>query len=235
MCRSYGVTLWYPTYVNEVNHQKDVEIFNGFCSEEVSGINSSTISTYCGCNDSVINNSVISDMLLDNWNIQNTTFNGVTFQRVNFTYASFNNTSFESSSFIDCTFNNSGFINTTFDSFSFTNLKLFDSRLCSTTIGNNYSASGDVLVLNSTINGAPWNSTMTSATFIQLMFNSSANESACNANGWISKCPVKGDDFRLYRDSFFISASALPGNLASMVAVYFLIRKYWLGKKNILL
>ncbi len=229
MCRSYGVTLWYPTYVNDLNQQKDIEIFNDFCSEEVSELNSSTLSTYCGCSDAVINNSLISDLLLNNWNIQNTIFTGVTFQRVNFTYTSFNNTRFESSSFINCTFNNSDFTNTTFENFSFTNLKLLYSRLCNP-IENN-STSNDVLVLNSTINGAPWNSTMEGAAFLQLM----SNKSVCDDNGWKSICPVKEDDFRVYRDSFFISASALPGNLASMFAVYFLIRKYWLGEEIILL
>ncbi len=225
MYRSYGVTLWYPTFVNELNIKKDAEIFRDFCSEEVSGINSSVIPTYCGCSDAAINNSVISDLVLDNWNISNTNFTSVTFQRVNFTHTSFKNADFLSSSFIDCSFIDSGFFNIGFEAFTVTNLKLVNSRICNTTVTN--LTSNDVFVQNSTLNGNHLNTTINETLFLDLLALS-ANRSACGEDGLTSMCPVKVDDFRVYRDSFFISASALPGNLASMVAVYFLIRKYWL-------
>lgn len=221
------MTLWYPTFVGELNSQKDAEVFRDFCSKEVLGINSSVIPTYCGCSDVTINNSVISDLVLNNWNINNANFTSVTFERVNFTQTLFQNTNFLSSSFINCTFVDSGFFNTSFDNFMVTNLKLVDSRICETTVTN--FSSNDLLIQNSTINSDRLNTTINETAFLRLVSLDATNRSVCNEDGLISVCPAKKDDFRLYRDSFFVSASALPGNLASMVAVYFLIRKYWLG------
>ena len=45
----------------------------------------------------------------------------------------------------------------------------------------------------------------------------------------------KSDDFCVYRDSFLVAASALPRNIASAFAVYFLRRNYCLGKGSLLI
>ncbi len=221
------MTLWYPTFVNELNIQKDAEVFRDFCSKEVSDINSSVVPTYCGCNDGAINNSVISDLVLNNWNISNANFTNVKFQGVNFTHTSFNNINFFSSSFIDCSFVDSGFFNISFDNFEVKNFKLVNSKICGTEVIN--FRSNDVFIRNSTINIDFFNTTINGVNFGSNLLTLAPNRSVCNEDGLTSVCPVKKDDFRVYRDSFFVSAAALPGNLASMVAVYFLIRKYWLG------
>ena len=227
-CRSYGVTLWYPTYVNELNIQKDAELFQTFCSKDVDYLSDLTIPQYCGCSGSFINNSVISDTKLENFVINSTVFSNVTFERVNFVHSSFLNTTFETGSgFTNCTFSNSAFTEVKLDNFTFTNFQLDNSRLCGV-LANDLN-SDNVTIYNTSINHVGSNNTINGTSFIELLKNTT-NTSLCEGKEWSFQCPKKEDDFRVYRDSFFISASALPGNLASMVAVYFLIRKYWLGK-----
>lgn len=224
---AYGVTLWYPTYVNQLNIQKDNEIFHTFCSKEVSNLSSSAIPDYCDCNEAYINNSVIADAQLENWIINNARFSSVTFERVSFVNSSFVNTTFESGSFVDCNFSSSAFTELTFNAFNFTNVKFSNSRLCNVLATN--SSSTGVVVNNSWISNLGPNRTNSSSNTDFIQFLVSTNTSQCDEEEWTFQCPKKEDDFRVYRDTFFVSAAALPGNLASMVAVYFLVRKYWLA------
>jgi len=220
------VTLWYPTYVNELNIQKDNEAFQTFCTQEVSNLTNSSFPTYCDCLDSNINNSLISDLSLDGWNLNNSVISNVTFERVLFNRVSFRNVTFNDTKFIDCTFKNSDLTEIHFNDLRFIYLQLTNSRLCGSDAVN---IVGDKLsVENCTINAL----NMTNITISEFKdsLNSPSNISECRRDGWVFVCPKKEDDFRVYRDSFFISAAALPGNLASMIAVYFLVRKYWLCK-----
>ena len=229
--RSYGVTLWYPTYVNKLNLDKDAEIFQAFCHKEVGNLSNSSFPEYCGCSESYINSSIISDTQLKNFVISDTVFSNVTFERVDFSASLFKNTTFESGSFVECSFNHSFFTEVIFNNFTFMNLSLEHSRLCGMLATG--STSDRVAIKDSSINHFSSNDTtqeqLDGAQFIELL--NTTNTSQCKGDEEMSlACPKKEDDFRVYRDSFFISASALPGNLASMVAVYFLIRKYWLCK-----
>ena len=227
--RSYGVTLWYPTYVNKLNLDKDAEIFQAFCSKEVSNLSNSSLPEYCGCSESYINSSIISDTQMEKFLISGAVFSNVTFERVDFSSSSFKNTTFESGSFVECSFNFSAFTQVIFKNFTFINLSLEHSRLCG--VFATGSTSNSVAVKDSSINHFSSNDTIPNldgTRFIEML--NTTNTSQCEGEEKSIECPKKEDDFRVYRDSFFISASALPGNLASIVAVYFLIRKYWLCK-----
>ena len=234
------MTLWYPTYVSEINIQKDKVEFDNFCSKNVTDINSTTLPDYCGCNGTVFHDSIISDVHLEKWNVSDVVLNNVTFERVNFSDVSFTNTDFVSgSSFIDCNFHHSQILNSFLDNFTFDSLSLFDSRLCGTT-ATNITVRNSLTISNTSINSYQ-NSTPTvvlegnSSFFMDLLefkYVNISNDSCAtgDVNEWPIQCLLKEDDFRVYRDSFFISASALPGNIVSAVAVYFFTRKYWLGK-----
>ena len=237
--RSYGVTLWYPTYVGEINKQKDIAEFDVFCVKNVTDINSTTLTDYCGCNGTVFHDSIISDVHLENWSVGDVVLSNVTFKRVNFSDVSFTNTNFVSgSSFIDCNFHHSQIVSSFLDNFTLDSLNLFDSRICGTT-GTNLTVQNSLMISNTSINSYH-NSSSTvvqesnSSYFIDLLdfkYVNASNDSCAtgNVNEWPVQCLRKEDDFRVYRDSFFVSASALPGNLVSAVAVYFFTRKYWLG------
>lgn len=234
-CRSYGVSLWYPTYVSLINEQKDVEIFDKFCFNNVTGINSSVITEYCGCSGTVFQDSFISGLELHNWRVRDAVFNGVTFESVVFSDVSFVNTTFTNNSlFINCTFDNSQILNSFFDGVSFDSLSVFDSQFCGVVSTNATTVQGSLNFSNISINNV--NQTTISVKLVELFMPDSASvhNNSCAAgtvSEWSIQCPRKVDDFRVYRDSFFVSASSLPGNLVSAVAVYFLIRKYWLGKQ----
>ena len=45
-----------------------------------------------------------------------------------------------------------------------------------------------------------------------------------------AQCSEEVDEGRVYRASFFVPASALPGNVISAIAVYFMRRNWWMGE-----
>ena len=43
------------------------------------------------------------------------------------------------------------------------------------------------------------------------------------------ECEALNEDTSLYRDLFIVAAAAVPGNIASAIAVFFMRRNYWMG------
>ena len=234
MSSSYGVSVWYPTYVSEITSQRDKALLDEKCRQNVTDLDIGSLQSYCDCNDTVFHDSVISDARLQSWMV-----GGVTFSNMTFTNVIFDNVVMSSSLFMNnCTFRNSTlkdskFVKLTWREVSLESLSMSSSVVCGLQ-GLNVSLDDSVAVYNTSINGVPFNETsnISSSHFLELLDTST--NSTCSSALLDSKIDCqKPDSFAVYRDSFFVSASALPGNIASAIAVYFLRRNYWLGKCDV--
>ena len=232
---SYGVSVWYPTYVSDITDHRDRAQFEEKCQQNVTDFgNIDSFHSYCGCNLTIFQDFTISNAHLESWMVGKATFSNVTFNNV-----TFNNVIINSSQFIDnCVFRNSvvknsKFVNLNWDGVSLESLNISSSFICDLR-GNNETMSLPMLLYlyNTSLNGGrPLNQTTNITSPSELLINPGVNSTTCDKNLLESKidCEIP-DSFTVYRDSFFISASALPGNIASAIAVYFLRRNYWLGK-----
>lgn len=209
-CRGYGVTLWFPTYVDQITTQRETEEFQAFCNKTVTVDSFESMQSFCGCSNTVFTDMEITDMQFRDFRIENVIFSNVNFTNVSFSSVIFNGTQFtDGCRFKEIHFSSSYFNGTGIsDDVTFDMVTIESSWLCST--------SGSDKVVNST--------TLTAAMF-QL-----GNQSNVSCAEDVEEIRCKPPNSRIYRDSFFITASAFPGNVASAIAVYFLRRNYWLGK-----
>lgn len=235
-CRGYGVTLWFPTYVSQINDAKNAEDFRAMCNTTVGEADAQGLRGYCGCNSTVFSNIGIVDAKL-----HMVQFNGVTFNNVSFRNVSFDLVLFNGTEFIDCKFQDSSFSRTLFNATDFSG-GLFDtvsfksSSLCPQSLLD-VQVSSFTTLRNVNISGLRAdNRTFNKSTFDSLVNSDDddndddSNKESCDLQVQFEEVICSPSDNRVYRDSFFISASALPGNIASAFAVYFFRRNYWLGK-----
>lgn len=221
--------MWYPTYVTDITGSRDRALFKEKCQHNVTDIGISSLQGYCGCNYTVFQDFTISNAHLDSWMVGQVTFSNITFDNV-----TFDNVIINSSQFIDnCVFHNSvvknsKFVQLNWYSVSLESLNINSSVICDLQ-GRNMTMSHPMVLFNTTLNGVKHNET-TITNPSELLVAPESN-GTCDKDMLVSKidCEIS-DSFRVYRDSFFVSASALPGNIASAIAVYFLRRNYWLGE-----
>ena len=207
-CRSYGVTLWFPTYVDQITTQKDIRVFEAHCNRTVTG-SDQELESFCGCDSTVFADMEIKDIQLSNFRMDGILFRNVTFKNVSFSTVIFNGTQFSNGSvFRESNFSTSYFNGTSFDDISFDSVQIESSLLCSV------DGSGTRIVNSTRLNTA-W-------------YEQPLNQSNLTCDYPEINCIPPNS--KIYRDSFFITASAFPGNIASAIAVYFLRRNYWLGK-----
>ena len=226
---SYGVSVWYPTYVSDITTSRDRALLEEKCQQNVTGIDISSLPGYCGCNFTIFQDLSLSNAHLESWMIGQAIFSNVTFENV-----TFNNVVINSSRFIDnCVFRNSivknsKFVQLMWEGVSLEGLNISSSSICDLR-GNNMTMGPPMILYNTTLNGDFKNLTSI-ANSSELVLAPESN-STCDQGLLESKIDCeRSDSFTVYRDSFFVSASALPGNIASAIAVYFLTRKYWLGE-----
>lgn len=223
--------MWYPTYVSDITNSRDRALFKEKCQQNVTDIDISSLRGYCDCNFTVFQDFTISNTSLDSWMIGQATFSNVTFENV-----TFDNVIVSSSRFIDnCVFRNtvvknSKFVQLNWDGILLEYLNISSSFICDLH-GNNktINMSHPIVLYNTTLNGN-FTNLMTITEIDELLVTPNSN-STCDEDLLESEidCEIS-DSFTVYRDSFFVSASALPGNIASAIAVYFLRRNYWLGE-----
>ena len=224
MFRSYGITLWYPTYVNEITTKKDAEDFLSFCNKSTSFPTTDNIISYCDCSSSVFEDTFVSDLTLMKWRINDVLFRNVTFLNVTFDSVLFNGTEFMNCTFENCTFVELFFHNTDFDGVRFQLVNILPSSLC---LLSNHSE-GTVTLEDVTMNASVVEFQDVSISELRTSLQSQV-ESVCSEDLY-SDLVCRSDDLRVYRDSFIVSISGLPGYIVSAFAVYYLPRNYWLGK-----
>ena len=222
--------MWYPTYVTDITTSRDRARLEEKCQQNVTDIGISSLRGYCGCNFTVFQDFSLSNAHLESWMVGQAIFSNVTFENV-----TFDNVVINSSRFVDnCVFRNSvvknsKFVQLSWEGVSLEGLNISSSFICDLR-GNNMTMGPPMVLYNTTLNGNLTN--LTSITSPSELVLAPDGNSTCDKELLESTIDCeRSDSFTVYRDSFFVSASALPGNIASAIAVYFLTRKYWLGKQ----
>ena len=161
---------------------------------------------------------------LNNWRITEATFNNVIFHNVSFTNVTFRDCRFRNCSIQDAGFDSTSFLNSTWENVYLESVSLTSSEICGL-VAENVSVREFLILSNVDINHRENFNTTNTTLFLQLV--ESEENGTCER--YVDPCG-EVQDYRVYRDNFFVAASALPGNLVSAVAVYFLRRNYWLGE-----
>eukprot|EP00731_Ephydatia_muelleri_P012149 Em0006g1043a len=213
----YGVSLWYPTYVEQINERADVDRFYG-----------------ASCNNTISDLILGSEELTRLRRCSSTSFKNVTFDHITFTDWTFADSLLERSIFDSCVFNDVTFqrVNTTSALFVngsgtavlFDTTVLHSTGFCGLNVSN-FTMVGS-LVTDVTVNGRPVSN---QTSLLEALREGFPPPSPCSAPSVGSPYTTKVDKYQVYEESFYIAGSALPGNILSAFAVYFLRRNYWLA------
>ena len=128
--RSYGIILWYPTFINEITTQKDTHDLPKFCNTTTSFSLEDNMKLYCDCTSTVFLDTSFSLPELKDWRINNVLFRNVTFLNVNFDSVLFNGTEFTECKFQNCTFTRLLFNATVFYDVQFQSVNILATSLC---------------------------------------------------------------------------------------------------------
>ena len=225
---SYGVMLWFPTYVGEITTEQKQAAFDANCRQIVSHFNTETLKSYCSCKNTTFRDAVISGTRLQSWMISNVIFSNVTFREVIFDNIVINGSLFVNNcAFHNCTIENSQFLRITWTNVFELSLNVSSSTLCDL---HGLSETDKLIVKNTTLNGITFNET----TIVNGSTFNDNNTTTCKNQ--VTNLDIhcdQSDISTVYRDSFIISAATLPGYVVSAVAVYLFRRNYWLGKLTI--
>ena len=229
-CSGYGVTLWYPTYIADVTAQNELERFEAHCNNTINLTSLDVLKEYCDCSQTIITDSDFTDTRLEHFKINDVVFSNVAFNKVNFESVVFNGTQFIDCEFHDTNFSQSAFNFTIFENVLFDSVSIQSSSLCSLNGSSVEIRESSMVFEDVDVNGEKIKYGVYNSTEFDMSVLNQGSFSNCSENSLQNEIQCKPPDYRVYRDSFFVSASAFPGNIASAIAVYFLRRNYWLGK-----
>ena len=229
-CRSYGVTLWFPTYVSGITARTNAEKFEKFCSVDYNHTSGASVQSYCDCSQTVFANFALTDLELKNFRV-----NDVIFKNVSFNNVSFESVVFNSTQFVDCQFNKvnisqSYFNSTLFDDILFKSVAIRSSSLCSVESLVVTVTDSSVTLQDVDLNGQTVSCKACNSSTLEDLLLLNKTDGRCSESSLLKEIQCKPPDNRVYKDTFFISASSVPGNIVSAFAVYFFRRNYWMGE-----
>ena len=207
--------------MDQITKRADQNNLNRFCNES-SLSSAADMRSICDCSSTFFEDAVIRDLELKEWQINDVQFDNITFVNVTFDDVLFNSTNFRNCKFQNSTFRSLHFKAVSFDNVVLDTVAIMPRSFCLLSNGS----AGDVDMGNVTVNGTilDW---VVNASQLQEYLDGLSSQK-CVGPEFDIIC--HSDDFRIYRDSFIVSASALPGNVASAIAVYVMRRNIWLGK-----
>ena len=222
--RGYGVTLWYPTYVSELNAEREAEELKRYCNSSATFSGPTNLVPFCDCSSTRFEAITVSDQELKNWKINDVLFQNATFYNITFDSVLFNNTEFR-----DCKILNSTFIGAYFNSTKFIDVLFQSVDFLPNSVCISEDSEGELILDDISMNIEGGKSDIHLSSSPNWAGMDGGISTGCTAKEY-TNMHCSSDDFRVYRDSFFVSAAALPGNIASAIAVYYLRRNHWLGK-----
>ena len=221
------MTLWFPTYITQLTEAKRAEDFREMCNVTVQ---EDTLERFCGCSNTMFANFALEDTQLKDLMLGDVIFSNVSFRNVSFDTVLFSGTEFVNCEFSESNFTRTLFKGTDFNHVLFNSVSIRLSSMCPL----NSTGVVDVTNLwthqNVNISGHRVdNRTFDTDSFARAV-NAAESIGVCDLQVEYEDVICTAPDSRVYRDSFFVSASAFPGNIASAFAVYFFPRNYWLGE-----
>ena len=208
--RSYGVLLWYPSYVEQVTKADQRSEFSRFCHRSTP--ENVSLYDYCGCDG-----ASFSDQHFSNTRFANFQLNLADFHNVRFTNVTFTESLLESCNFTNCTMESVVFGEGT----QMVRVGWYASDFVGVNVTGLSSCEGEVIGRGGGEVG--------SGEFGELVrVLEGGNATSCEGVGQVE---CEGEESgSVYRDLFFVAASASVGNIASAIGVYFMRRNYWMGQ-----
>ena len=209
--RSYGVTLWYPSYVRVITDAQEAKDFENFCHRKAH--TDAVLQDYCGCEGAYFSGQHFTNINLDNFQLTSSDFHNVTFTNV----------TFSDSLLADCTFTMCVLdsvkfeLNSTFDHVDWNHTAFSGVNVSGLSVCNGSARNVDGSVVGS--------GEGESGELVRVLIGGNASCADVEV-----ECEERETSDTVYRDLFLVSGSAFPGNIVSAVAVYFLRRNYWMGK-----
>ena len=176
---------------------------------------------YCGCDRSSFTDQHFTNTHFSQFKLSHSNFHGVKFSNVTFT-----NSVIEDSNFTNCSLENVRFgekmrlIRVRWYHTVFTGVNVTGLISCGGEVkggGGGEGGSGG---------GGEWG---------ELVMALEGGNASCGEEGEEVKCEKEEDEESVYRDLFFVAASATVGNIASAIGVYYMRRNYWMGQYTIIL
>jgi hypothetical protein len=204
------VLLWYPSYVEQVTKSDKRSEFSRFCHHSTP--ENVSLYDYCGCDG-----ASFSDQHFSNTHFANFHLNLANFHNVQFTNVTFTDSLLESCNFTNCTMENVVFGERT----QMVHVGWYATGFVGVNVTGLSSCEGEV------IGGG--GGEVGSGEFGELVrVLEGGNATSCEGVRQV-ECEGK-EEGSVYRDLFFVAASASVGNIASAIGVYFMRRNYWMGQ-----
>ena len=200
--------------VTDIQKQHD---FNSFChhQQQQSSSKHISLSDYCGCDGITFVGENFTNAEFRNVKISHCLFEDVTFSNV-----TFSDFYLEDCSFIDCELNN-----VTFGARSqFKRVDWNQSVFHCVNVSGLSVCGGEMVGWGS---GEECNDHNVSDEMVTM--TEGGNVSCDGVKDVKVECEALNEDTSLYRDLFIVAAAAVPGNIASAIAVFFMRRNYWMG------
>ena len=210
--RSYGVLLWYPSYVQQITDADRQTAFSHFCHHSTP--ENVSLYDYCSCGGVSFHDQHFSNTHFTNFQLSLSNFHNVAFTNVTFTDSLFENCNCTNCSLDGVVFGEGaqlghvGWYGTSFTGVNVTGLS---------------SCGGEVRG-----GGGGGGGEAASGEFGELVRVLKGGNASCEGVRGV-ECEKEEEEGSVYRDLFFVSASATVGNIASAIAVYFMRRNYWMG------
>ena len=238
--RSYGVTFWYPTYIDRLSRESlDTSLEDHNCNHTLfnytdsNGDSMGTIEElFCACPETNFSNITLENVTLNSWWSFDTSVSNLIVRGGSFKEVWFENVSLEEVYFQDVSFLGIHIANSTWRDVIFSNVTFDNASLCSVTSEGSVFLS--TVFTDGSFNGIPLDG-LSSAELQSIFNNQSLTDSSCSGNSTTpTSCFNHQEKVDLRREYFFdflIAGSAFPGNVVSAIAVYLFRRSFWLGEQ----
>ena len=237
--RSYGVTLWYPTYIDRLSRENlESTVEHKDCNRTLSNYTttSSNINSinrlFCACPTTSYNNVTFNNITVSSWWSTNSNLTNLMILGGRYDDIWYNDVVMDTVYYDDITFDDVHVINSTWRNVALINVTFINTHLCNIDTQNISFTS--TIFTNSTFNNVSLDDL--SSEDLSMLFNNDQSlvTSSCDERSAPpTNCIVPQTEVDLSKEYFYdfvIAGSAFPGNVISAIAVYFFRRSYWLGE-----
>ena len=197
--------------------------FNELCNQTVANrtLTETVLTELCPCMSTSYSNVVLNGVSLNSWPAANATIRDTVIANGHFTAMKFDSVLLHNVSIKNAVIEDSVFLQG-----NWTNIRILNTTFTRVTLCDVYTY--DVVISDSIVDGE-----MVKDVLAQLTSGSECEEpdllvnQTCVSDDSLTCGSNLFDD---YQNSFFITASALPGNIVSAFALYYFWRSLWLGK-----
>ena len=233
MSRSYGVTFWFPSYIDQLTQNKQATPINAACNGTLADTTHLPSDNYlCHCPLTHYSNVTVDKEMINKWWAWNATFTNTSLLDGHYRRVWFESMIWKEILIRNVTFDQMIFYNSTLKSVSLVNVTFNNSILCGISAEMESLSMQSVQFIDTVINGQKMRDSPHD--LVQDLFNSSTwNDTYCLTNMSSPSCveyDISPVDYNTeYFHDFIITSSSLIGVVISSIAVYFLIRSFLLG------